>query len=253
MPDKQTSMRFQKINGSGLLFIIRSFFVGRSLMPPKSAALVAMDANQIQAPGFAKIFLVLIPLLLTQQLFGKITKIPTTDFLVTNTGDTIRGSVVDIGISGFNPRYLKKIRVTRLNGKTVKINRKKVHSFQKAGFMYEAFYLRGASSKFALVTDTYHITKNKGKLYFLKCIKKGPLSHYHLEWFEQASASHNYMDLLIKTGSGSFIRATQGVLGLKRSLVAAYLSDCKELNQLILAKKTTKLPEIIDFYNNQCQ
>lgn len=46
------------------------------------------------------------------------------------------------------------------------------------------------------------------------------------------------------------IRATQGVLGLKRKFRADYLGECTALVELIREKKITTPTEVAIFYNN---
>ncbi len=60
------------------------------------------------------------------------------------------------------------------------------------------------------------------------------------------------MDLFKKESDTFFIRATQGLLGLKRQVLANYFADCEALATQIGDKQINNLREIINFYNKNC-
>lgn len=174
------------------------------------------------------------------------------DYLVLTSGDTLWGEVQDINYNGVAPKYSKKISIRSKEGKRRKINRQSVKMFQKQGAIYEAFYLRAEAKRGSLLDLSYTITEKRGKLYFLKQVAVGPLNHYHLEWFEQGDAMHNYMDLIRKSNDDKFIRATQGIFGLKKKAVAQYLSECGALQNQIERKQLKTITEVVAFYNSFC-
>jgi hypothetical protein len=174
------------------------------------------------------------------------------DFVVLHTGDTLFGKVSHINTSGVSDTYYKKIRLTELNGKRRKISRKKICAFRSNNMNYEAFLLKETTRIFRFNT-TYSIENKKGKRYFLKVISKGELSHYQLEWMEQGSSNIQSMDLLIKTKDHFFIRATQGIMGIKSAILIEYFADCPSIQSEISKKKLSTIHEITNYYNRVCK
>lgn len=82
------------------------------------------------------------------------------DYIVLVTGDTLYGKV-DYFKEGFAwSEFYKKIRLTEINGKKRKINRKKVLSYRVNGYDYESFMLKEESSLFqnGRLFDSYYIS-----------------------------------------------------------------------------------------------
>ncbi|MGB5820847.1 MAG: hypothetical protein WBG90_15285 [Saonia sp.] len=177
----------------------------------------------------------------------------TSDYLVLIAGDTLYGTVKHINQSGLNPRYYKKIRFMDTNGKRRKYKRKDVSAFRVNHTNYEGFWLNQSSQKIVLLNPKYDIDPQNGEKYFLKVLSKGKLSHYELEWWEQGEPELSWMDLLKKEEDGFFMRATQGLLGLKRKVLANYFLNCPDLMEKIKQKELNKVWEVADFYNSNCK
>ncbi|MGB6035155.1 MAG: hypothetical protein WBG42_02720, partial [Cryomorphaceae bacterium] len=154
---------------------------------------------------------------------------PYGDYLNPNVGDTIHGKVEYIDRRGASTEFYKKIRVTNAKGKRKKFKRGDVESFRVDGVRYEGFWLSQSSDKIVLLNPYYYMDRENGERYFLRIISLGRLSHYQLEWWEQDEAGINRMDLLITEGDVYFIRATQGIFGLKRKALSKYFKYCHEL------------------------
>ncbi len=60
------------------------------------------------------------------------------------------------------------------------------------------------------------------------------------------------MDLFKKEEDQLFIRATQGLLGLKRKVLMDYFSNCPNLQEQIQQKHLTKPWQVVEFYNGHC-
>ncbi len=175
-----------------------------------------------------------------------------TDFVVLNSADTLYGLVEHIHSKSVSPRFYKKIRLTDHSKKRRQFKRKDVLAFQAEGAIYQSFWLSQSSEKIKLLNPRYEIDSKNGEQHFLKLISKGKLSHYHLEWWEQGESALLSMDLLKKEKSPFFIRATQGVFGLKFKVLADYFADCPELNAQMKQKQFKQVGEIVDFYNSNC-
>lgn len=174
------------------------------------------------------------------------------DYLVLNMGDTLYGNVKHIDERGAMRKYYKKIRLTDRYGKQKKYKRKDVSAFSVNNARYEGFWLHQSSQKIILVNPKYDIDQKNGEKHFLKVMSKGKLSHYQLEWFEQGEALLMGMDLLRKEEDPFFIRATQGLLGLKRKVLLDYFFECTKLKEQIKERQLNEVREVVDFYHNHC-
>jgi hypothetical protein len=174
------------------------------------------------------------------------------DFLVLNNGDTLYGHVKHINEAGIPRRFYKKIRLTTVEGNRKKFNRKRISAFRSGNADYESFWLNQSTNKILLVNPKYDVDKKVGRQYFLKAVSKGKLSHYELEWFEQADASLLSMALLKNENDSYFIRANQVLLGLKRNVLKDYFFNCPILQEAILQKQVNEVGQITEYYNRHC-
>ncbi|MEQ8476051.1 hypothetical protein [Fulvivirga sp.] len=177
----------------------------------------------------------------------------TEDFLVLNSGDTLHGSVEYINSKRVSPEFYKKIRVTDENGKRRQFKQKDVSAFKADGKVFESYWLSQSSDKITLVNPKYDIDPENGAQYFLRLIRKGELSHYQWEWWEQGESTLMWMDLLRKKEDQFFIRATQGLLGLKKKVLTDYFMNCPDLKERIEKKELDEVWQLVDFYNNNCE
>lgn len=174
----------------------------------------------------------------------------TSDYLVLITGDTLHGNIQHINDN--KTKYYKKIRLTETNGNQKKYKRKDVRSFQVNNTIYEGFWLSQSSEKISRFNPRYNINSKNGERHFLRLISKGALSHYHLEWWEQGASGLMWMDLLKKENELFFIRATQGIFGLKKKVLIKYFQNCLNLKEQITQKQLKTVAQVMDFYNNYC-
>lgn len=174
------------------------------------------------------------------------------DYLVLNNLDTLYGTVKYINEDAINRDFYRKIRFTNRDGKRKKFRWKEVLAFSINGTAYQSFWLHQSSRKIMLVNPRYDIDPANGEQYFLKLVHKGKLSQYALEWFDQGNADLSSMALLKKEGDSYFIRADQGILGLKRKVLSAYFADCYELSQAIEQKEIHEVAEVVNFYHSNC-
>ncbi len=196
------------------------------------------------------ITVVIVALLLKRSsLFGQVSG---TDYLVLNRGDTIYGQVQHVNYRGVSPRYYKKIRVTNANGKRKKYRREAVKSFSVNNTQYEGFRLSQSSEKITLLDPVYNIDAHRGEKHFLKVMSIGALSYYQLEWWEPGDSALWWMDLLKKSGDPFFVRATQGLFGLKRRVLSNYFADCPRLSEKIAQKELKEISDIVDLYRTNC-
>ncbi|HAS43875.1 MAG TPA: hypothetical protein DCS93_25585 [Microscillaceae bacterium] len=174
------------------------------------------------------------------------------DYIVLNTGDTLYGKVKHINQRKVSPRYYKKIRFTDTQGKRKKYKRSDIAAFRANNTHYEGVWLSQSSRGVILINPRYDIDPQNGEKHFLRVISKGKLGHYYLEWWEQGESGSSWMDLLKKEGDQFFIRATQGLFGLKRKTLAKYFSNCPALKEQIQQKRIRKISQVVNFYNKHC-
>jgi hypothetical protein len=176
-----------------------------------------------------------------------------TSHVVLLSGETIYGEVVYLDQNFSSTRYLKKIRVTTPEGKRKKYRTDKVAAFHTNGEDFEILRLEQSANLFSSDHAKYHIDPKNGDTYILQRINAGALSHYTYSWWDQGDALEQSMDLFRKQGDAFFVRATQGMLGLKRKLLANYFSDCPDLAEMIRDKSLKNADEVVTFYNVNCQ
>ncbi len=175
------------------------------------------------------------------------------DYIVLTVGDTITGTVDYLDERGTNPKFYKKIRLTNSNGKRKKYKIKTITAFRSSSQSYRAFWLDNSSDKIIFINPVYTIDFEKGEKEFLKVITNGELSHYRLEWWEQGESLLMTMELFKKSNDSFFMRADEGLLGLKRKTLTKYFKDCPELSEKIKSKVIKSVWEVVKFYNTECR
>jgi hypothetical protein len=174
------------------------------------------------------------------------------DYLVLKTGDTIYGNIEYKKDSGVNYKYLNKIRLTNALGKQKRYKRDQVVAFRTNNLIYEGFWLNQESERLVLLNPRYNMDNENSDYYFLKVMSKGNLSYYQLEWWEQGESLLMSMDLIKKEKDQFFIRATQGLFGLKRKVLSSYFNGCPGLVLKIQQKQLNQVFQVVDYYNNNC-
>ncbi len=174
------------------------------------------------------------------------------DYLVMVSGDTLFGTVEHINSRSISPKFHSKIRLTDARRKQRKFSRKGIAAFKSDGAIYESFWLRQRSRWITIDNPVYIMRKRKGEQTFLKLIEKGSLTHYHLEWWEQGESTLMWMDLIKREGDPYLIRATQGILGLKKNVLTRYFWDCPEIVRQIEFKEVSAISQVVGFYNSTC-
>ncbi|MEM6642278.1 MAG: hypothetical protein AAF616_04790 [Bacteroidota bacterium] len=178
------------------------------------------------------------------------------DYLVLINNDTIYGSVSYINEKALNRGFRKKVRSTDSRGRTKKYRRESTKAFRVNGVDYHSFWLSQPKQPFpptSLVNLRYDIDLQDGKHYFLKVMSVGSLNHYKLEWFDQGDSQLWSMSLLKKVNDDYFIRADQGLMGLKRKVLQQYFADCNTLEEKIENSEISKVWQVVETYNRHCE
>ncbi len=174
------------------------------------------------------------------------------DYIVISVSDTLYGKVSHINEKAFSPQFYKKIRFTDQMGKLKKIKRSNILAYKIDHEIFEGFWLKPSLQNGLFGNLIYILDVQKGERHFLKVLQRDKLSHYRLLWWEQGESLLMSMDLFKKKNDNFFIRADQGVFGLKRKSLVKYFEDCIELSEQLENKKIKEAYEVEDFYNNNC-
>jgi len=169
-------------------------------------------------------------------------------YVVLNSGDTLRGFVKDRNLDSF-PSLLTKIKFKDERGRRKKFKVSKLQAYGRGSQTFERVWLNVTTER--LVTR-YRSIPGQGGQQFLRVLHKGALEHYELEWTDQEDNQILSFPLLKKQGSNELVRATQGVLGLKRKRLREYFGDCRPLLRSINSREVTDIEGIIEVYESHC-
>ena len=171
-------------------------------------------------------------------------------YVITTKNDTLYGEVKDRTPEPFGKLY-RKIRLKQ-DGKlfTKKCSPSDVISYKKGNDLFESIWLEKESEFF----KTKYISKmGVGERVFMMLMVKGKLSYYHWEWRDPDSGIYMYQEMFKKEDSDEMVRAVQGVFGLKKNIVAEYLSDQPDLANRIKSGEKLSPFDIVEIYNSSAQ
>ncbi len=168
-------------------------------------------------------------------------------YVITTNKDTLWGFVKNRKPPPFGKIYSK----IRFKGK----RRKKrygpddIHAYEIGNKYYESVWV---DTETTFLSGSLFDSSEEGQRQFLRVGEKGALTHYILEFQEQGEELVQEIDYFKKEGRPQLIRVTQGLFGLKRKRVIAFLSDCSSLVDKIERKKLKYAFEVVHYYNNVC-
>jgi hypothetical protein len=186
-------------------------------------------------------------LLISINLFGQ--KGFEKGYIITMYNDTLYGNIKDRKDDTF-PRIYRKIRFKKdgsLFSKRYSAN--KIMGYKAGDGVYVSVPLKRESH---LLVTHYLIVPNYNKS-FLKVVQTGGLSYYHWEYIDSESNTYDYTPLFHKEGRYEMVRVTQGVFGLKKRLLSAYLYDCPELVGKIGEKEIRTPEDVLELYGYFCR
>ncbi|MFN2431060.1 MAG: hypothetical protein ABR574_13660 [Cryomorphaceae bacterium] len=169
-------------------------------------------------------------------------------YIVSLQNDTISGQIKDRK-SGMFPDILKKIQF-KSDGALFKrkYSATKILGYKVGDRVYESV---GIDEESHFFKTQYFVSPNADKT-FLRVMETGTLRYYHWEHIDQDNNTIDYIPFFYLEGRGEMVRATQGVLGLKKKLLSEYFYDCPELVQKIENKQITAPFEVVDFFRERC-
>lgn len=175
------------------------------------------------------------------------------DYLVLASGDSIFGKVQYLSENDFGPAYLSKIRIQAENGPRQKFKPKKLSAFGCGGQHFEIFRLETFNASSSWLAQDFRHNPACGDYYIFQRIGQGELCHYRWHWFEQGESTPYQMDLLRRAGDSIFLRADQGLFGLRIRALTRFFSDCPRLQAKISAKELRDIESITGFYQQHCR
>jgi hypothetical protein len=169
-------------------------------------------------------------------------------YVITSKNDTLRGLIKDRKSGSFGGIY-KKIRFKDGGFVAKKFSPYDIKGYAVGNDTYHSMWLSSSRSVFR---EVYVSKRNTGKKRFLKLVVEGPLSLYYLEFRDQEAGINDYVELLKLNHSDELVRASQGILGLKKKLLSSYLQNCPEVVAKINSSEIKTAREVAVFYNDYC-
>ncbi len=169
-------------------------------------------------------------------------------YVVTNDNDTLWGFVKDRKPSPFGEIY-EKIRFSdNERGKRKKrFAPNQIMAYMVDNKVYHSIWFNVSKDFFK---DIVVSAPGSGKRVFLRVEETGYLTHYVDEFQEQGEELVQEINYFKKENNPKLIRATQGLLGLKRKRLIEFFSDCPPLVDKIRKKEFKYAFEVARFYND---
>jgi hypothetical protein len=169
-------------------------------------------------------------------------------YIIAMNNDTLYGKIKDRKPEPFSKLY-KKIRFKKENSFFPKyLGSNNIIAYKKGEKSYESI---GIEKKSLMFKNQYSINPDAKKT-FVRVMHKGRLNYYHWEHSDQETISIDYIPFFHKNNENYMVRATQGVLGLKRQLLSDYFSDCPELSIKIKNKEIKSPENLIEQFELLC-
>ncbi|TRX62655.1 hypothetical protein FNH22_00745 [Fulvivirga sp. M361] len=184
--------------------------------------------------------------LVTQDVYGQEGYFP--GHIVTLEGDTLSGQVMDRKSPPFS-RIYEKIKFVDARGKRKKYKPTQIAAYRVEDRFFESVWVEQTTRGFS---SFYQIRPGVGEKIFLKVVTKGTLTHYQLEFQEQGTEDVDDIDFFKRKDDDYMVRATQGLLGLKRKKLIEYFNDCPSLQSKIQTKAFKYPGPVVDYYNTTC-
>jgi hypothetical protein len=166
-------------------------------------------------------------------------------YVITNKGDTLHGMISDRKEGSFTQLY-KRVKLKGNGLLTKKFGPNEITAYKKGTENFESHWLK---QRGGLLKEEYLSESGQGKKVFLQLMVSGYLSLYHLEYTDQESNLFEFIPLLKRQDENYFVRATQGVFGLKKKNLAAYFADCAALVELMNRGELKSAEAIVQYYN----
>lgn len=165
--------------------------------------------------------------------------------VVTMQGDTLRGLVRDRDTGPFGGMFGKVQVKEGGKGRARKFAPRKVRSYQWGDAQFVTLYTESESEFFK--TRTY-VTEGRGEPGFYRVIAAGELTLYHDEFTDEDNFRIDFVPVFKREGNPQLVRATQGILGLKKKLLSEFFADRPALVAQIKNGQLTTPLEVWEAY-----
>lgn len=176
-------------------------------------------------------------------------KIWETGYVILNTGDTLSGMVCDRKATATGTKLYSKIRFRGDEGVREKFTAYDIKGYAVGNSLYESMWYHESMAFFIM---SYTSRRGVGKKIFLQVVRRGYLTCYYKEYVDGDSGYVDGFELFKRPGDAYFMRATQGIFGLKKKRLTEYFSDCPSLVKKINTGQITCPVEVVDYYNSRC-
>ena len=188
--------------------------------------------------------LIVFLLLLVQGLYAQGNYVP--GYVILENNDTLYGKIKDR--NNFSGEIFQKIKFKQKGQRRKKYTARDilgynngVHNFKSLWYHEESEFLR----------STYSADPRFGEKVFLIVYSEGPLSVYGKEFMDDSSYGDSF-PLFKRAKDNYYVRATQGIFGLKKKNLARYFSYCPSLVLKIQERELKRTFEVADYYNSNC-
>ncbi len=167
-------------------------------------------------------------------------------YIILETKDTLYGMVRDR--NNFSGEIYQKIKFKQKGRRAKRYTAHDIigynngtHTFTSLWYHEEGNFLRMA----------FYASPHFKEKAFLIVYSEGILSVYGKEFSDDTSYGNSF-PLFKKAGDDYYVRATQGILGLKKKQLARYFSDCPGLVNRIDTGDLKRTYEVAEYYNGNC-
>lgn len=150
-------------------------------------------------------------------------------YVVTNKGDTLRGSVRDRDTGSFGG-LLGKILIKEGRKRAKRFKANKIQAYSWGGAKFVTLYTERKSE---FLKSKIFVTGDGGEPDFYRVISEGPLSLYHHEFTDPDNAVIDFIPYFKREGNPQLVLATQGLFGLKKKLLSDFFADKPDLVEKI--------------------
>lgn len=159
-------------------------------------------------------------------------------------GEVLEGNVANMRL-GFRDELLPRIRIKepgRLRAR--KLNPRQITEYTMGDRRFLSLRVQRNN---AIFQESY--TVNAGNEYMIFELHRTGHLNILLAYFLDDDMWIQSAPYFMKEGDDLIVRATQGIFGLKRKLLADYFKDCPQLVEFIQEKEITTPKEVAIYYN----
>lgn len=168
-------------------------------------------------------------------------------YVITNSNDTIFGLIKDRKEPPFGKIYKKiQVKADQKQFFAKKFSANEISEYKINNSLYESHWYY---SYYNLFNEEIKSINGLGKKVFLKVITKDYLSYYQLEYYDSETDTFETIDLFKRQNEDYFVKATQGIFGLKKKKLSIYFQDYPELAYKITTKQIKTPSEVVYYYN----